>query len=363
MIIRWCELRVLICGDVHWCNYSSIVRKRGENYSKRLENCIETINWVERTAEENECERIIYLGDFFDRSDMNAEEISALKEIDWSSLKHEIIVGNHELGSASGNYSTANVLSLLPNFNVISEPYLDVGFGRYFLYLPYIFEKDRKQLLEYFRNLIGSDFTTQEVKRLYVFSHNDLKGVNYGAFESKEGFDLDDIQNSCDYFFNGHIHNGMNVSNKIIDVGNITGQNFNEDAAKYNHRVIVLDTKTEEITSIVNPFAFNFYKVEIDSIPQLNSFIGKLKTNAIVSLKCGESILQSVKEELDKCKKVVEYRVISVIDRNDEEVGKIDDFSSIISSDHLKQFNDYVIDKLGSSKAILQELQEVLNAG
>ena len=83
----------------------------------------------------------------------------------------------------------------------------------------------------------------------------------------------------------------------------------------------------------------------------------------MISLKCSESILQEVREELDGCEKVLEYRVISVIDRNDGEVAETEDFSSIISSDHLKQFNDYVIDKLGSSKAILQELQEVLNAG
>lgn len=352
-------MRVLICGDVHWCNYSSIVRKRGEKYSKRLENCIETINWVERTAEENGCDRVIYLGDFFDRSDMNAEEISALKEITWGNLKHEIIVGNHELGSANGSYSTANILSLLPNFNVISEPYLDVGFGRYFLYLPYIFENDRKPILEYFRNLIGSDFTTQEVKRLYVFSHNDLKGVNYGAFESKEGFDLDDIQNSCDYFFNGHIHNGMNVSNKIIDVGNITGQNFNEDASRYSHRVILLDTNKVAYTSIDNPYAYNFYKEEVSSAEDITKIVSTLKEHSVVSVKCVEHLVGKMREELEALKNVEEYRIVTVVEKKEED-AMVEDFSELLSSDHLKQFSDYVIDKLGGSVPVVKELQEVL---
>ena len=41
----------LIVGDVHWSEYSSIYRKRGTKFSKRLENLINTVNWIEETAE------------------------------------------------------------------------------------------------------------------------------------------------------------------------------------------------------------------------------------------------------------------------------------------------------------------------
>ena len=69
-------MRILVCGDVHWSNYSSILRRRGTDYSKRLENCINSINWVEQTAEDYSCDCVVYLGDWFDRSDLNSEEIS-----------------------------------------------------------------------------------------------------------------------------------------------------------------------------------------------------------------------------------------------------------------------------------------------
>ena len=62
-------MRVLIVGDVHWSSYSSIIRKRGTEYSKRLENCINSINWVEEKAEEYKCDKVIYLGDLFDQAE------------------------------------------------------------------------------------------------------------------------------------------------------------------------------------------------------------------------------------------------------------------------------------------------------
>ena len=77
-------MKVLIIGDIHFSQYSSIIRKRGEFYSERLENLLWSINWVEKQAEENKVDKIIYLGDFFDRSDLNAEELTAFRDIRWA---------------------------------------------------------------------------------------------------------------------------------------------------------------------------------------------------------------------------------------------------------------------------------------
>ena len=91
-------MKLLLYSDPHWCEYSSIIRSRGEKYSTRLENEINTINWVQRLAEDKNCNRIICLGDFFDKESLNSEEISALSEIRWSSIPNYFIVGNHEAG-------------------------------------------------------------------------------------------------------------------------------------------------------------------------------------------------------------------------------------------------------------------------
>lgn len=347
------NMRILVCGDVHWSNYSSILRRRGTDYSKRLENCINSINWVEQTAEDYSCDCVVYLGDWFDRSDLNSEEISALNEVSFGDMFHTVIVGNHELGSANGDYSTTKVLSLLPDFEVISTPLCKKSSTANLVFIPYIFERDRKTLREYLEEC-GYDIN----KPTIVFSHNDLRGVNYGAFVSKEGFDIKDITGSCDLFLNGHIHNGQPITDKIINVGNITGQNFNEDANEYDHNVYILDTETFELFYVTNPYAYNFYKEEVSSEKDISKLIGKLKNHSVVSVKCPEHLVPKLKEELESCEKIEEYRVVTVIE---EAEAPKEDIKELLSADHLSQFREYILEKLGGSEAVLKELQEVIS--
>lgn len=354
-------MRVLIVGDVHFKDYTSIIRKRGVEYSRRLENCINSINWVEEQAEEYKCDRVVYLGDFFDQAELNSEEVTALKEIQWSSIPHQVIVGNHELGRADGSYSTTQLFSLLPNFEVIDKPKVDVGFGYYFLYLPYIFERDRKSIREYFNDSFnGNSFVTQEVKHLFIFSHNDLKGVNYGAFESKEGFELEDIKENCAVCFNGHIHNnGEVVPDRIINVGNLTGQNFNEDATRYDHKIYILDVQGSDykVYQAVNPYAYNFYKIEVNDERSLSKL--KFKPHSIVSAKCIEHLVPELKNLFNSSKDIEEYRVITVIEDRDSSVEEINQLNT---TDYLQQFKNYIIEKLGTGDSVVKELQEVLSS-
>lgn len=44
-----------------------------------------------------------------------------------------------------------------------------------------------------------------------------------GQFISKAGFDINDIEDNCDLFINGHLHNGSKITDKIFNVGNLTG--------------------------------------------------------------------------------------------------------------------------------------------
>ena len=112
-------MRYLVCGDVHWSSYSSIVRARGNEFSLRLENLIQTVNWVEKKAVELGCFGVIYLGDFFDKSDLSSEEITALERIEWNDLYHWVLVGNHEMGLSSLKYSSAHLFGQHTNFHVI----------------------------------------------------------------------------------------------------------------------------------------------------------------------------------------------------------------------------------------------------
>lgn len=350
--------KLLICGDVHWSTYSSIIRRRGNKYSKRLENLINSVNWVEEMAEQYGCEKVIYAGDFFDRSDMNAEELTALQEIIWAPVNHIMLIGNHEGLTNDLSLSSSHVFKLIPNVKVIDKPELDSGFGYRLLYLPYILEKDRKQsVAQYIRYLNAGYFETQECKINIAISHNDIK-MQYGSFECTDGFSPDDIDNSVNFFFNGHLHNGCRFSNSGYNIGNLTGQNFGENAFEHSHQVIIFDTKTEEITFLENPYAFNFYKLDIKSIADLNSKLSKIKNNAIISIKCSEILVKDVKQTLSENEKVKEFKVIGAIDRKQSEELK-DSVEELNFVNHLEAFVTYVKDNVALNDLVLAELNEV----
>lgn len=348
-------MKFLICGDVHWSEFSSILRKMGDKYSKRLENLINSINWVEEQAEENNVDTIIYAGDFFDKTTLNANEITALQEITWANIPHKFIVGNHEGLTSTLNISTTHLFTHIPNCEVISEPTIRYGFGYEMVYLPYIIEKERKPLKEYLKDTSG-DIITQEVKQIYVISHNDIK-MFYGNFESKEGFSPDEIDSFCHLFINGHIHNYSKFSKAGINIGNITGQNFSEDASKYPHHIMILDASPykDSYEFIVNPFAYNFYKLEFSSIENLKSY--PFLDNSVVSVKIPEDKSSEAREFLENSSKLKEFRIISVPKPSDGEDGQNDEV--IASVNHLEEFVKFISSNFEVTDVMKEELREV----
>lgn len=338
--------KILICGDIHFSTYSSILRKRGEFYSERLENLLWSINWVEKTAEDNKCNRIIYLGDFFDKASLDSEELTALQDIKWSSnIIHYFLVGNHEMGRQDLAYSSAHLLNLIPNSAVIDQPTTTLLEDYYLTFIPYILESNRKPLIEYLKDV--------SPQKNLIFSHNDLKGINYGQFISKDGFDIEEINSNCKYYFNGHIHNGEWISSTILNVGNLTGQNFSEDAFRYTHGITIYDTETDKLTHLENPFAYNFYKIEkIDD----NFCNLSFKRNAVLSIKCRESKVKDIKEFLDNNPYVANYRIITIPEEKD--VSKIE-VEDLTHKDYIEEFKNYVIENIGKSDALFSELQEI----
>ena len=352
-------MKYLICGDVHWSSYSSIVRSRGKEFSTRLENLINTINWVEQTAVEEGCQAIIYLGDFFDKSDLNSEEITALKRISWSNLHHWFLVGNHEMGISSLQYSSAHLFLQNSTMEVIDKPYSVTTVDNVQLcFLPYILESDRKTLNEYF----GTDSS----KRV-VFSHNDLKGVQMGKFLSTEGFDIQDIDNNCRIFFNGHLHNESIHGYRAINIGNITGQNFSEDGLFYRHKVVIFDDTEFSVNWYENPHAFNFYKLDMTTYRETvdddkaYKLLSGLGPNAIVTVKTFPDEKIFYEDMLSNLDNILTYRLIYEHTEYDsaEERKEVAELASL---DHIEKFEEFVRETIGEDDIILEELSKVVQA-
>ena len=318
-------MKIGIIGDIHFSEYSSILRSRGDTFSVRLENCIESINWAEQLTAD--CDLVVYLGDFFDKSFLNAEELTALTKINWNNIEHKFLVGNHEMGINSLVYSSAHIFQC-SGFEIIDTPCMENCGNVELCYLPYILGDEKDELASYFPGY-------SEVVPRVIFSHNDIAGIQMGQFISKSGFSIEEIEANCDLFLNGHLHNGMPITNKIVNVGNLTGQNFSEDGFKYSHNAFILDTDTMQYDVIRNPYAINFYKLE--SLQNIASV-----QNAVVTVKVKAEEAQAAKEALDANPAVIVSRLIvdhaATEKRTTQEltVNHLDEFSKFV----LEQFKD-----------------------
>ena len=328
-------MKIAIVGDVHWSKYSSIVRGRGEKYTTRLEHLINSLNWCEMTADKYETDAMVYLGDFFDRADMNAEEITALKEIGWNYQPHYFLVGNHELGLTATDFNSSEVFGLLPTGNVISKPttILD-NVGNKITFLPYSLEENRPELPV-------SDI---------IFSHNDLQ-MQYGFYKSEIGYDVDEIKTKCKLFINGHLHNHYIFGN-IVNLGNICGQNFNEDATKYDHYMMILDTDKCTYTLEKNPYALKFYK--FDFCATNKSLAEPLDSNSVVTAKCfaeDACVLENLYADVLE-KRLIINRGIVKSDTTTEDI-------QLDTVDHLEKFRQFVHKEIGDTPIINELLNEV----
>jgi len=350
-------MKILVYTDNHFCTYSSILRERGQKYSKRLENQIESLNWVEKVAKDFNCSKIICLGDFFDSPDLKAEELTALSEINWNSeIEHVFLVGNHELGSQENLYSSTKALSKYGQ--VIDKPTIDCGYGYELFYLPYIIDSNRKPLAEYIKETQNEYYagmvTTQEVKKRIILSHNDIAGIQYGQFISKSGFHIEEICNHCSLFVNGHLHNQAQINNKILNLGNLTGQNFSEDGFKHSHCIGILDTDTLKIDLINNPYAFNFYKLDFTE----NNWEQILKNcnNAIVTVRVFDKDIHSIREMIAQNSNIICFRLLSV----PFNVGSYSQIQSLSPAvDHVTKFKEYVLDSIEKSDILIDELKNL----
>lgn len=336
-------MKLLLYSDVHWSEFSSIVRSIGNKYSTRLEYLINSMNWVESMAYENQCDASICLGDFFDKPQLNAREISALKEVTWGKHPHYFIVGNHEISSSDLYMNSANLFEILPTSKVISNP--SMLFGNIFV-LPYILNSNRLPLKEYLT--IG--------KPEIILSHNDIAGIQMGQFISKDGFTIEEIEENCDIFINGHIHNADKISNNIFNIGNLCGQNFSEDASKYKHYIWILDTETKQASTYENPYALNFYKFDFCQSNDFNE-LNNVYKNSVLTIKCFDKDKQEIKQIINSLNNIVASRfLIEYKHKNLEELSVNDN----IQVDHLKQFNDYILNNSQVNDVLLEELNEVL---
>jgi DNA repair exonuclease SbcCD nuclease subunit len=348
--------KILFYTDPHWSQYSSIVRKRGIKYSQRLENLIDSLNWAENLSKQLGCDMVICLGDFFDSAVLNSEEITALQDITWNmAVPHYFLVGNHESSVSSLEYSSTKALER-KGFSVIDKPQrlvLDEKSSLYFL--PYTLEENRKTVKEYVTEMSIGIPTVHNI----VLSHNDIIGIRYGMFESKEGFNLKDIEENSTLYLNGHLHNStfLNSKDTILNLGNLTGQNFSEDAYRYRHYAATLDTDTLALYFHENPHAFNFYHVDIKENADFKK-LSLLKTNAVVTFRCKDELMDQLRSVINIVPNIVEHKIVAYREEVVANKAYMDEIS-LSNMDYLQKFSEFIVQTIGDSEVIKEELTHI----
>ena len=147
-----------------------------------------------------------------------------------------------------------------------------------------------------------------------------------------------------------------------MNVGNITGQNFSEDAFAHNHKALILDTNEKSLTPIVNPYAMNFYKLDltncrptIDDV-NIQNHLSSLKYPAVATIKINPDINFIVRDLLSTCNNIIECRLIT---EGAVEIEPIECVDNDLALDHIKKFQQYIYDNMGVSELVLSELERV----
>ena len=150
------------------------------------------------------------------------------------------------------------------------------------------------------------------------------------------------------------------MNNKILNCGNLTGQNFTENALVYDHYVQIIDTETLKVDFYINPYAFNFYKIDCTNTASFEGavktmFEKQLKPNPVITLKVLQKDVSCARQLLKEfpniiCRLIVEASSDSI--STDEPI--------LEATDHLKQFEQYVLENIGNTDIIKEELMSVM---
>lgn len=316
-------MKYLIIADNHFCTTSSVITKRGEKYSTRLENQIKSLEWVN-----NFKLPVIHLGDFFDKDILTAEEISCLKEIkskvdfsNWIFLQ-----GNH---GYSGGF---DVLDVFDN-QIISKPTeVPLDASHRCLFLPF---KSKQE----------------DIKENYdiIFSHIGIEGIPFGA----KGFDFEHIKSHCKMLLNGHLHNktplDYDKEHRYWNIGSLTAQNFSDGCQYAEKGAWILDMSDLSLEFVQNPYAFNFYKMS-ETDARLYGIDPELMHNACISVSCTENDEASFRER---------FKDAYFLRLNVQRDRKLEAKSYEPTVDYLEKFRKSYIEKNGESAIILNELDEV----
>lgn len=341
-------MKIGVYADAHFSVSSSIVQGKSHTTVGRLDNLIESLAWMDQLFQSHKVDMRVDLGDLTDTTQLSSEVITALRRCNIDEDYH--LLGNHSASSADGVFNSINMYE----HAVISPTILQCSDTKVLL-LPY--NKEVIDLSEYGLN----------PNKDIILSHNDVKGCYYGVKLSDFGYDQYDIANNCKLFVNGHIHSGSwLMKDRIMNLGVVTGLNFNGTEASWNPSVGIIDTESGSIELFENPYALLFKKINASDKFDLVKSINSLDSSReyAIQVKVPYDIVKDAKELLDS-KKFIQYRrVLIQYDKTNSKFNEIQPevvFQSSSKSDYdkLRQYINNKTKMSADKSIVLQIIDEI----
>lgn len=268
-------MKILLTGDIH------VHAHRSDN--RRIEDGLECLEWIYKTAEKEEVEYVIIAGDLFhNRFLLNSYTYAKVCRIIQKSSIHTILLlGNHDM-VYEDNWSIHSLVAMSPACMVVDEP-KTLFFGTTQIdFLPYTptpskflgtFNPKSEILISHLAVADAVLNAKYDVKSVEDDSR-DKEIISASAFEGWKKVYL------------GHYHYAQKVTKTVEYIGSPMQLSFGE--AEQEKHVIILDLETGKQKYVENDISPRFHIVEhvkqIDKINVQNAYI-QMRTDGDVAAK------------------------------------------------------------------------------
>lgn len=344
--------RLLIYSDAH-------VYAHKKNL-ERLDDCLQTLDWVFRTACQRDIKNVLFVGDLFqNRQKIDIYTYQHTFEIFQKYqdvLNHWLLLGNHDMWhNESWEISSLIPLGAIKNILVINRPCTLEVDGFPISFLPYT--KDPIESLQSIEN---------NYNKRVLFAHIAIDGAILNVHAntySEEVVEHDgdmikvdaNILNNWDQVFLGHYHAEQKLTDKIEYVGSPLQLSYGEAFQKKH--IIIYDPETNEKEYIENTFSPQHYICSPDEAEQADfnerAFV-KIQSDDLLS---PENI--ALQKKLISTQKFTEVKIVPLRKKFQEEKHIIENAKSILA-DEMEMAKKY-LELMGSGNLDRLKLLEVFN--
>lgn len=313
--------------DIHW--------GAKNNSDQHNQDCLDYIDWFIKQVIDNDCDHIIFLGDWFEnRSALNISTMNYSHEgasrLNNLNIPTFFILGNHDLYQKNSRliYSTIGFTEF-SNFQVITEPTIIEEITTSPLLCPFIFHHEYEPLMNHPSKFWFGHF---EFNDFVLTGHSVLmkNGADYTKFNNQK------------YIFSGHYHKRQKKGN-IQYIGNTFPTNHG-DANDSDRGMMIFDYVTEEPIYINWEVCPKYITTSISNILDGQILPNKSRVKCLTDIALNYEEITKLKQSLTDQFNLRELQFEDIIEEIEAEESVIENNSEAVI-DHM---NDTIVKMLST---------------